>query len=151
MSANFYEEELRQVLWSEFELRCVRELGGASPVFERLMEVFPVSGSRIDWRRVSGSLVDTEEEVDLQAGRFIDFLGGAIRKFGLSGDIIYVGDSATEFALGVALDCVARVLPALLAVPQHHYLIGPGFAWCACLTMEGDMGFGFSPASSEAK
>lgn len=64
--------------------------------------------------------------------------------FHLIGSVIYVGDSATDFALMGTVEVMQRALPIILEVPQHHYFIGPGYSWCICMTMEGDMGFGLS-------
>jgi hypothetical protein len=144
MNCNFYESELRKILHVQLESNRISELGDSSPFFERLMKEFPFSGSRIDWRRVPESIERVEDDRALQIDQFILFCDEIIRKFDLVGAVVYVGDSATDFALVGTLECMREALPALLAIPQHHYLIGIDNSWCMCFTMEGDMGFGFS-------
>lgn len=146
MSGNFYEAELRRALHAAMESSRIRELGDSSPFFAQLMNIYPAGGSKIDWGRVPGSVERFEEEGSIQAVQFAEFFDEVVRKFCLAGDVVYVGDSATDFALTGSLECVREVLPELLAVPQHHYLIGPECSWCMCFTMEGGMGFGFCPS-----
>jgi hypothetical protein len=149
MSGNFYEAELRKALHAAIESHRIKELGDSAPVFAKLMTAYPASGSKIDWDRVPGSIERVEEEEALQAEQFTAFFDEVIQKFRLAGDVVYVGDSATDFALMGSLGCMREVLPELLAIPQHHYLIGPESSWCLCFTMEGDMGFGFRPSSTK--
>jgi hypothetical protein len=143
MGGNFYEVELRKVLRADIEYHRIMEAGDSSPFFEQLGKAFPVIGSKIDWARVPGSIERVEEDEAVQREQFTKFFDEAMQTFRLSGDVVYVGDSATDFALAGSVDCVRRALPELLTVPQHHYLLGPDCSWCMCFTMEGDMGFGF--------
>jgi hypothetical protein len=146
MSGNFYEAELRESLRNEIESNRIREIGDSSAVFAQLAKVYPSSGSKIDWSRVPGSVERIEDEEVVQAEQFVRFLDEVIQKFHLSGDVVYVGDSATDFALTGSLECMRAAFPKLLAAPQHHYLIGPNSSWCVCITTEGDMAFGFRPS-----
>lgn len=148
MSGNFYEAELRKALRAAMESNRIRDLGDSSPFFAQLTKAYPVSGSKIDWGGVPGSMERTEEEETLQAEQFISFFDEVVQKFRLAGDVVYVGDSAIDFALAGSMECIREALPELLAIPQHHYLIGPESSWCMCFTMEGDMGFGFHPSQS---
>lgn len=151
MSENFYEAELRKALHAAMESGRVREVGDSSPFFAQLMKTYPASGSKIDWNRVPGSIERIEEEETLQVEQFTAFFDEIVQKVGLAGDAFYVGDSATDFALTGSLECMREVLPELLAIPQHHYLVGPEFSWCLCFTMEGDMGFGFNPSPEKTR
>ncbi len=146
MSSNFYEAELRERLQIAFASCRVKEVGDSAPFFAQLMKTYPVRGSKIDWSRVPDSIERFEEEVERQAKLFMQFFSELIQRFHLAGDVTYVGDSATDFALAGSLEHITEVLPELLTIPQHHYLIGAEFSWCMCLTMEGDMGFGFRPS-----
>ena len=143
MNGDFFETGLRQALRKEFESHRLRELGDSSPFFSQLMEAFPVCGSKIDWDRVSDSIERVEEDIDLQTGQFAEFFDEVNQRCCLSGDVVYVGDGVTDFALVSSLKCMREILPELLAVPQHHYLVAPDSSWCMCFTMEGWMGFGF--------
>ncbi len=142
---NSYEDDLRNILKAEFDSGDLRDIGDATGVFELLCKAYPVVGSRIDWTQVADSIEKTEEE-PLQLAQFAEFFDQLCSKFCLAGTILYAGDSATDFALeSCSLEVMRRALPHLIEIPQHHYFIGPGYSWCMCLTMEGDMAFGFAP------
>ncbi|WP_429563833.1 hypothetical protein [Paraburkholderia sp. MM6662-R1] len=142
-STNFYEVELRRALRANFESGEVRVVGDSAVVFEKLANAYPASGSKIDWSQIPGSIECFEEEDDLQAVKFIEFFDEIVGKFVLTGEVIYIGDSATDFALGSTIESMRGILPELLVIPQHHYFTNSMCSWCMCLTMEGDMGFGF--------
>ena len=146
MSQNFHEVELRKALRAQIESHRICELGDSAPIFAQLTKAYPARGSKIDWGRVPGAVERLEEERSFQVERFAKFFDEMVQKFRLSGDIIYVGDSATDFALAGPVECMREVFPELFAIPQHHYLVGPDSSWCVCFTMEGDMGFGFRPS-----
>jgi hypothetical protein len=114
------------------------------------MRAYPTLGSKIDWSRVPNSIERFEEDTTLQVERFVSFFDEVAQKFGLAGDVVYVGDSATDFALAGAMEHMKEALPELLGIPQHHYFIGSECSWCICFTMEGDMSFGFSPSHSKS-
>lgn len=143
-----YEDDLRRALSAEFDAGEIREVGNAAGVFGLLSSAFPTIGSKIDWNDVSGSIECAEREDSLQAVRFLEFFDEMRKRFALTGPATYVGDSATDFALEGTVDAIRRALPALIEVPQHHYVIGPNCSWCICLTMEGDMGFGCAGQNS---
>lgn len=137
-----YEDDLRLALKPEFDADQIREVGDAANIFGSLLKVYPASGSKIDWKRVSGAIESAEEDESLQIERFVEFFDEMCLKFALAGPVLYVGDSATDFALEGTVESIRRALPELVGIPQHHYFIGPNCSWCLCMTMEGDMGFG---------
>lgn len=137
-----YEDDLRLSLKTEFDANQIREIGNAAAVFDLLSKAYPTNGSKIDWKRVPGAIECIEEDESLQLERFAEFFDQMRSRFDLAGPVLYVGDSATDFALEGQMDIIRQVLPEIVEVPQHHYFIGPNCSWCICLTMEGDMGFG---------
>ncbi|HRN83056.1 MULTISPECIES: hypothetical protein [Nitrosomonas] len=141
-----YEDDLRHSLKAEFDTGRIREVVDAAKVFSQLSKVYPTSGSKIDWKNIPGAIERTEEDKSLQLERFVEFFDEMCSRFELAGVILYVGDSATDFALEGTVDAFRRVLPELVEIPQHHYFVGPACSWCICLTMEGDMGFGRATA-----
>ena len=148
MSGNFYEKELRQELRHEFESGAIRELGDSSPFFAQLGQAYPAHGSKIDWGTIPGSIERVEADESAQIQSFNAFFEEMVQRFRLSGDVVYVGDSATDFALAGEVQAMHRVLRELLSVPQHHYFLGPECSWCMSFTMEGDMAFGVSPQAA---
>ena len=141
---NTYEADLRQALKVELDAGYLREVGKAAEIFDLLAKVYPVSGSKIDWKRVPGAIETTEEDHSLQADRFAEFFEEMRSRFRLADPVLYAGDSATDFALEGSMDAMQRALTDLIDVPQHHYFVGPNGSWCICMTMEGDMAFGQS-------
>ena len=139
-----YEEDVRFSLKDDINAGLISETGEAELVFKELGKNFPVLGSKIDWDKIPGSIIDFEKCKEMQEKRFCKFFDDVRAKFSLSGDVIYVGDSATDFSLLGSIDTIRRHLPDLLEVPQHHYFVGVGCSWCICLTMEGDMGCGMA-------
>lgn len=145
MNGNFYENELHQTLRLEFESDSIREQGESSPFFVQLAQTYPVHGSKIDWGRIPGSIERVENNETSQIESFIAFFDEIMHRFSLSGDVVYIGDSITDFAIMGEIKSIRKALPQLLRIPQHHYLLGPKCSWCLCLTMEGDMAFAFKP------
>ncbi len=143
-----YEDDLRLALKCEFDTGQIREVGDAANVFGLLSMAYPTSGSKIDWKHVPGAIEFAEEDESLQIKRFMDFFDEMRSRFDLAGPVLYVGDSATDFALEGSVEAIRRALPELVEIPQHHYFIGPNCSWCLCMTMEGDIGFGRVTAPS---
>lgn len=145
MSGNFYEKELHQKLLREFEAGSIREIGDSSSFFSRLGQSYPVHGSKIDWVNVPDSIERMQSDESNKIESFITFFEEMVRQFRLSGDVVYVVDSATDFALTGEIKAIREAVRELLSVPQHHYFMGPECSWCICFTMEGSMAFGISP------
>ena len=137
-----YDDEIRKTLKAEIDAGRLKEVGDAADVFGLVKKIYPRSGSKIDWDQVPGAIEDAEEDQSRQITRFIEFFDEMCAKFRLSGLVLYVGDSLTNFALASSVADVRRALPVLFEVPQHHYFVGPNGSWCMCMTMEGDMAFG---------
>jgi len=106
-----------------------------------------MSGSKIDWKRVAGSIEYCEE--DQSQERFVEFFDEMCARFGLNGLVLYIGDGLTGFALAASTVDMRQALPVLFGVPQHHYFIvhRSNASWCMCMTMEGDMAFGRTTVS----
>jgi len=137
-----YEGEIRQVLKVEIDAGRLKEAGAAYDVFELLKNTYPVSGSKIDWKRVPGAIEDCEAGDAEERSRFVEFFDEMCARFGLNGLVLYVGDGLLEFALAASIVDMRQALPVLLEIPQHHYFVGPNASWCMCMTMEGDIAFG---------
>ncbi|WP_024513228.1 hypothetical protein [Bradyrhizobium sp. ARR65] len=139
-----YEQDIRRALKAELGSGCLREIGPAEDIFDLLRKAYPLSGSKIDWRLVPGAVECTAGDGLKQISRFLRFFDEMCSRFELSGPVIYVGDSATEFALAGSLETMRRVSSVLIEIPQHHYFVGPNASWCICLTMENDLDFATS-------
>jgi hypothetical protein len=141
-----YEADIREALKWEFESGALKDIGSSDGVFELIAKAYPLSGSKIDWSNVRGALTCVEDVDSRRSERFIEFFDDICARFGLTGPVLYVGDSATGFALAGSIPAIRCALPVLIDVPQHHFFIGPNASWCFCFTMEGDIDFGTSSA-----
>ena len=148
---NIYEDGIREAMKSDFESGALREVGESSKFFAPLAKAYPNYGSKIAWSKVPGSIEVPNSRSKLggpsyfETAKCVKFFDEIIKRFDLKGNVTYVGDSLTDFALEGSVDAIREALPQLLSIPQHHYLIGTEFSWCASWTMEGDMAFGFRP------
>jgi len=113
-----YGDNVRQALKAEFEAGHLRVVGEATDVFGPLAKVYPANGSKIDWKRVPGAVESSEEDQSLQSTRFVEFFDEMRSRFELTGPVLYVGDSATDFALEGPIDVMRRALPELIEIPQ---------------------------------
>jgi hypothetical protein len=142
-----YEDEIRQALKTEIDSGRLKEAGAAHDVFELVTKNYPTSGSKIDWKRVPGSIEYYEEDRSQERTRFVEFFDEMCARFGLNGLVLYIGGGLTDFALAASIVDMRQALPVLFDVPQHHYFVGPNASWCMCMTMEGDMAFGRAAVS----
>jgi hypothetical protein len=139
-----YEDDIRKALKIEFDLGYLTEVGPAKDIFDLLMKAYPFSGSKIDWKRVPGAVECFAGETSNtnKSAKFTTFFNEVCDRFALIGPVVYIGDSATGFALAGSVETIRRVLSILIETPQHHFFVGPNASWCICFTMEGDMDFG---------
>ncbi len=143
--SDWHDNELRNILREHFDRQQIRELGDATPFFTKLAEAFPAGGHTVDWGRVPGSVRGFEMSGPLQMDAFLWFFDEVIREFGLTGDVVYIGDNLTDVALAGSVACMRDVALELLAIPQHHYFVAADVSWCLSFTMIGGMAFGFRP------
>ena len=143
---NYYEGEIRQALKADFDGGSLIEAGDAMDVFGLLESAYPTSGSKIDWARVPDAIQCVDEIGPDRSGRFVEFFVEICNSLRLTGPVLYVGDHSPDFAIAASVETMKKVLPVLLEIPQHHFLVGPNGSWCFCLTMEGDIDFGRSAA-----
>ena|SRR6478672_11675166 len=144
MSITTYEDDIREALKEEINAGRLKEAGAADDIFLLLAKNYPLSGSKIDWKRVPGSIEFSEEDQSQQPSQFAEFFDQMCEQFGLNGLVLYVGDGPMDFALeGSAVD-MRCAFTVLFDLPQHHYFVGPNASWCMSMTMEGDMAFGFA-------
>lgn len=139
-----FEEELLADLDTFVKAGDVSVEESSEAYFGRLAEVFPLGGSKINWDQVSGSIVDTNSNIN-DVTEWVNFFNEIVEKKGLGGNLVYVNDSAIECALTMSVDILKQCIKQILEYPDHHYFIGEDYAWCMTFTMEGDMTFGFNP------
>jgi hypothetical protein len=144
---SIFDHEARINLSTEFKSGSLRHINDSTSIFRLMAEIYPASGSKIAWSNVPGAISDRARCGDQEVEQFITFIRALKLTSTLTTDVTYVGDSATDAAVEGSLDGILAALPKLINVAQHHYLIGPRGAWCACLSMEGDMDFGFAPSN----
>lgn len=143
-STNYFEDELLQILGTDVHTGIITIEPDCTDYFVKLAKCFPAAGTKIDWGRVPNS-INTWRDEDRDESAFVEFFNQIVTSNNLSGPIVYMGDSNTEFALLTSIDVVSKYLKDILSIPQHHYFVAADFSWCIAFTFEGDMSFGYAP------
>ena len=140
------EHELLEEIRPERERAELTVEPSSMPYFELLEKRFPVHGSKIDWDKVPGAVVQAMQLSDSElyfkeAGSFLEEI---LVKEQLDGEVqvVVVGDGAMECALRMPLKILASCMRRILRMPQHTYVLVPDGSWCMVFTMEGDACFG---------
>ncbi len=68
-----FEDEIREALKVEFDTGSLKEAGTADEIFRLIKHGYPISGSKIDWRRIPGAIECFEEVKSKRPERFIQF------------------------------------------------------------------------------
>lgn len=141
--SNYFKQLIQQDVAEHLSLKQLQLIDDSEFIFAQLQTLYPVTDSRIDWQ----VLVIKEQEVapahEQQLNAFLSFFRWIVKKYGLTGNMYWAGDSAVDFAISGDIGVFDSVLDKLLDIPQHHYLVADDFAWCFSFSFEGDMGFGY--------
>lgn len=143
---NEYERFIVDSIYRMGETKRVTVEPDASNLFLLLTKHFPPLGSKIDWRQIPESITEIDPDREQDSDFFLKRFQSIVSQFHLTGPVAYIGDSLTDFALISDLATMSVVLPIVMEVPHHHYLIHPSGTWCMSFSMEGEFGFGFSRA-----
>lgn len=137
------QDELLKMLEEPIADESIIVENSSEGIFGELSNRFPLTGSKIDWDEVPGSIVDINENVnDLKP--LIGFFEKIYIEERLSGNVIYINDGPIDCALILSIDITKKHLEEILGFPGHHYFISERYLWCMSFTMEGDMAFGYS-------
>jgi hypothetical protein len=108
-------------------------------VFAWLNREVPHIGSKIDWTRFARSrhwFVSSAEELPAVVDEFLAALPAVDH-------IDHGGDALSPFDVRIGGAEFASVVPALLAIPEHHYFVATDRSWVAAFSMEGDVDLAF--------
>jgi hypothetical protein len=96
----------------------------------------PFVGTGVDWGRVVGShrhwFAESDDELSSVVVEFLSVVRDR-------GDVTHVGDALSPFAVRITSDELGDALPALLEIPEHHYLVSDDRTWCGVFRTEGDV------------
>ena len=110
-----------------------------------LEQKFQFNGSRIDWSQIDRHMSEELNDEYLLAGlrQFISKIkeNHLIDK---EVELIYFGDSLTEYGYKFELRDIEQIIVHLLEIPQHHYFVPVQGDWCLCVSYEYYIDFGFS-------
>lgn len=114
-------------------------------LLDKIWDRFPFVGSTIGWSSVPSSVSGGKVEGADSGLRFQEWFAAVAQTKGLGGIACVVGDGPVELGIVGALPDVVDNLPALTDLPQHTYVMSyPDCEWCACLSFEGCMDFGYA-------
>ncbi len=147
MSLNYFEENLLVDLENKICSSELHILASSESYFTNLEKHYPIKHNQIDWEKLRIFEKSYEKNLtkQLEIESFIKFFRLMSEKYHLNGEIVWVGDSATDFAISGSIEVMMSCLNRILEIPQHHYFIGSNYIWCLCFTFEGEMFFGVKP------
>ncbi len=140
---NYFEDELLKDIEYYISKGLVIVENDFEKYFEKLNQTYPIYGSKIDWSFVENSIEINATDKDYKS-QFLNFMAETINNQSLKGECIVVGDSLIDKALKMDVATLNKVIPYVIEIPQHHYIIAGDFSWCMVFTMEQDMCFGFA-------
>lgn len=148
---NSYEDDLMQFFANDIAAGNIVVLPDSTEYFMKLAAKFPFQGSKIDWEALPGSIEQMERRPRFQMEAFVHFFCNITTDCNLEGDIVYMGDSVTDFALKSRKEIFENFLRKIFEVPQHHYFVAVDFSWCMVFTFEGDMSFSRAPSNNKGQ
>ena len=119
---------------------------GVDHLLVALEAAFPFPRNRLDWDSVPGAI--REGEVGLPDGSqmFVAFMRRLIDEQHLNGTVFVLGDGLMDLAVSGKVRDVTDYLLPITDAPQHTYVFPfPNVTWCASLSFEGWMDFGYAP------
>jgi hypothetical protein len=109
---------------------------------------FPFPRNRLDWDRVPGAIREGDAGIRNASERFVEFMKRLIAEEHLAGTVFVIGDGPVDLAVSGDVRDIVNYLPQLTEAPQHTYVFPfPKVAWCASLSFEGWMDFGYALSS----
>ena len=140
-----FETDLRIALASPVKTGLIEIILQSDVIAARISTIFPLSGSKIDWRATRGhlSVVETSRHRELVA--FSNFFDRQSKELGRESVAYYLNDSQIDCSLRASLWTFSRHLNKIIGIPGHHYFVADDISWCMALSMEGDMDFGYAP------
>lgn len=131
MAATYWEETVYAVPPLAALQRC-----DDSRIFTWVGDHLPITGSKIDWDRVTGphshwGIDDADDFVALVVREVGSRIGSAV-------GALHAGDGLSPYGVCVVADGVKDTIVALLQVPEHHYFLAEDHSWLAVVTTEGD-------------
>jgi hypothetical protein len=106
-------------------------------VFEWMHRTLPSKGSKVAWDRAPGEhshwYCGTDEaQLAKVVSELVSLLSG-------HGSVIHAGDSLSTFAVRFPASGLRPVLPSLLLIPEHHFVLAEDEVWFLAFSFEGDV------------
>lgn len=141
---SIYDDELLEDLVLKGLNNCVAVIKNPETYLDLIEQKFEFDGSKIDWLKTNKhySKESNNESLLTDASLFITELKDKYLKDNVQ--VMYVGDSLTEFGYQFEMKDIKKILEYFLEIPQHHYFIPLEGDWCLCISYENYLDFGFS-------
>lgn len=144
-----YEEEMLRRLAVPIAEGKIEVIDDLNAYLAALEASFPFIGSKVDWSKVPGAITVLVDEHGVRediGNDFAFFLKSIVDSQHLDGPIVFAGDGPMEIVFRSSMNDMLSWIPVLSEIPQHRYVFPyPVVSWCAQLSLEGDMDFGYSP------
>lgn len=150
MSGKLSNDALLRVLSEPLEHGLISRVADVDPLFDALGRSFPTLGNSIDWKRVPRAISAGGLWLEDAAEKFSLFVAALVAKEKLTGSAHILCDSVDNAAFGGELDKLLPWLRFIAELGENTYVIpGPEVTWCAHLSFEGWMDFGFAPSGNQ--
>ncbi|TWP23463.1 hypothetical protein ETU10_06970 [Apibacter muscae] len=136
---NYYDSDLINSLEGNIDFKILL----ADNYYNLINNKFPFVGSKIDFSK----LKDTQYKklsIKNKIGDCIEFIDEVLQidRIDLNQDVIYLGDSLTENVYSFSLKNLDKIIPYILDIPQHHYILSEKMEWCIYISFENYIEFG---------
>ncbi|NWE14389.1 hypothetical protein [Pseudomonas yamanorum] len=101
-------------------------------LINKIQRKITFAGSQIDWKTLQNATDLSHMEKSLALTEISEKLNSlAVQR------VIFLGDSAIEYAYSIAITDLRRALDIFAEFPQHTYIFPERLNWIACLAFEG--------------
>jgi len=109
-------------------------------LINKIQEKTTFTGSKIDWETLQNATNLSHMDKFLALNEISEKLNSlAVQR------VIFLGDSAIEYAYSIAITDLRRSLDIFAEFPQHTYIFPERLNWIACLAFEGHIDYADLP------
>lgn len=105
-------------------------------LINKIQQKISFSGSQIDWK----ILQNATDLSHIDKSLALSEISEKLNNLGVQ-RVIFLGDSAIEYAYSIATADLRRALDIFAELPQHTYIFPERLHWIACLAFEGHIDY----------
>lgn len=109
-------------------------------LINKIQQKITFSGSQIDWK----ILPNATDLSHIDKSLALNEISEKLNSLGVQ-RVIFLGNSAIEYAYSIAIADLRRALDIFAEFPQHTYIFPEQLHWIACLAFEGHIDYADLP------